>query len=109
VSTSTTKPEEPAKPEVKTTFDKAGTYGPATGSETITGNVVISADGVILQNYKIEGDLNITAAVGDGNVTLKNVTVTGTTTVSGGGQNSVTFDACTLEKLLPTKPITNCV
>lgn len=63
---------EVAKP---TTFDQAGTYGPATGTETISGNVVISAAGVTLQNTVITGDLLLAENIGDGDVHLKNVTV----------------------------------
>jgi len=77
-------------------FDKAGTYGPATGTNTITGDVTISADGVILQNTTINGNLLITEAVGAGTVTLKHITVTGTTTIKGGGVNSIKVDNCVL-------------
>lgn len=76
---------------VKAAYDKAGTYGPATGTETISGNVVISVPDVILQNVIIEGDLLLTEGIGNGNATLNNVTVKGTTTVRGGGPNSVVF------------------
>lgn len=70
-------------------YDKAGTNGPATGSETIAGDVTVAADGVMLQNLVIEGNLSISEAVGDGNVTLNNVTVAGDTFVRGGGVNSI--------------------
>jgi uncharacterized protein YjdB len=70
-------------------FDKAGTYGPVSGTQTITGNITISASGVILQNTTINGDLLISETVGEGDVTLKNVTVTGTTTIKGGGKHSI--------------------
>lgn len=76
---------------VKVTYDKAGTYGPATGTETISGNVVISVPDVILQNVTIEGDLLLAEGIGNGNATLNNVTVKGTTIVRGGGPNSVIF------------------
>lgn len=70
-------------------YDKAGTYGPATGSETIDGNVMISTDGVILQNLIIKGNLTISEDVGDGDVTLNNVVVKGETYIRGGGENSI--------------------
>lgn len=73
-------------------FSQAGTYGPATGSETIDGNAVISVSGVTLQNMVINGDLTIASSVGEGSFTLKNVTVKGTTYVNGGGANSGTLD-----------------
>lgn len=73
------------------TYDQAGTYGPETGSETIYGDVTIKAKEVTLQNTVITGNLTIDQAVGEGNVTLKKVIVTGCTYVYGGGANSVYF------------------
>lgn len=84
-------------------LDKAGTYGPGTGSQTIDGNVTISASGVILQNTEITGYLLITENVGTGDVTLKNITVKGTTTVKGGGSHSVRVDSCTLGNVVIDK------
>jgi uncharacterized protein YjdB len=84
-------------------FDKAGTYGPATGTDTITGDVTISAAGVILQNVTIKGDLLVAQSVGEGDVTFKNITVTGTTTIKGGGANSVTFDKCIIGLVIVNK------
>ncbi|MGI5921996.1 MAG: S-layer homology domain-containing protein, partial [Syntrophomonadaceae bacterium] len=77
-----------------TTYDKAGTYGPETGKATVEGNVTISAPGVVLQNTEITGNLLIAESVGEGDVTLKNVTVKGTTTVKGGGENSIKVENC---------------
>lgn len=75
--------------KVSENYNKAGTYGPDEGTQTISGNVIISARDVVLQNTIIEGDLLLAESIGDGNVTLKNVTVKGTTKVRGGGPNSV--------------------
>ena len=72
-------------------YDKAGTYGPATGSEVIDRNVVITAANVTLQNTIIEGDLTIDEAVGAGDVNLKKVTVKGDTYIYGGGKDSIYF------------------
>jgi len=58
-------------------FDKAGVYGPATGTETISGNVVVTAADVTLRNMVITGDLTIAESVGDGDVYLNGVTVEG--------------------------------
>jgi hypothetical protein len=77
---------------VEEIFSQAGTYGPATGSQTIDGNAVISVSGVTLQNMVINGDLTIASTVGEGNFTLKNVTVKGTTYVNGGGADSGILD-----------------
>ncbi|MNW44272.1 Cellulosome-anchoring protein precursor [compost metagenome] len=71
------------------TFKNAGTYGPATGTETIKGNVVINTSGVTLQNLIIEGNLTLAAGIGEGDVLLQNIKVAGTTTVAGGGENSI--------------------
>ncbi|MFY9188403.1 MAG: S-layer homology domain-containing protein, partial [bacterium] len=79
-----------------TVFDQAGTYGPEDGVETISGDVIVKADGVTLQNLIITGDLIITESVGDGIVVLENVTVKGDTEVKGGGTDSVIFRDCTL-------------
>jgi hypothetical protein len=75
--------------ETITSFDKAGTYGPETGIETIESDVVINADGVVLQNTVIQGNLTISEKVGGGDVTLNNITVKGTTFVRGGGKDSI--------------------
>ena len=75
--------------ETITTFDIAGTYGPEDRVETIETDVVISADEVILQNTIIKGNLTISEKVGDGDVTLNNVTVKGTTSIRGGGKDSI--------------------
>ncbi len=71
------------------TFGTRGTYGPDIGSETIEGNVIIEADGVTLQNTVIRGNLTISEEVGDGDVTLNNITVHGYTYIRGGGEDSI--------------------
>nr|5GZT_A Chain A, Chitinase [Paenibacillus sp. FPU-7] len=68
-------------------YDKAGTYGPASGTETIDGNVKVTVPGVTLRNLVIKGDLLLSEGVGSGDVTLDKVSVHGLTTVSGGGEN----------------------
>ncbi|AFA49424.1 Ig-like domain-containing protein [Acetobacterium woodii] len=70
-------------------YDQAGTFGPNSGVEIINKDVMVKADGVILQNFHIKGNLIITEEVGQGNVTLNNITVDGETYVRGGGQNSI--------------------
>lgn len=71
------------------TFASAGTFGPAAGSETIAGNVFVTAPGVRLQNKVVKGDLIIAESVGTGDVFLDNITVEGNTYVRGGGKNSI--------------------
>ncbi len=58
-------------------------------TEDLNGNVMINAADVALSHMKITGDLIIGDGVGDGNVTLDNVTVTGRTVIRGGGVNSI--------------------
>ena len=93
----------PIPTPTSTTYDKAGTYGPETGMNTINGDVTISAADVTLQNTTIKGNLLIAKAVGDGNVTLKNVTVEGTTTINGGGEHSIVLEDCTLVQIVVNK------
>ncbi len=87
----------------KITYDKAGIYGPATGVETLNGNVSINIAGVTLQNSKITGNLNLAAGIGEGEVTLKNVTVQGNTIIKGGGAHSVVLENCTLANITVDK------
>lgn len=91
---------EPVEPMV---YDTAGTYGPATGTETIAGDVTVNADGVTLQNLKIDGDLTIAEAVGNGTVTLNNVTVAGDTFVRGGGKNSIHINGGQYSRIIMEK------
>lgn len=63
---------------------EAGTY-----SENMTGNVMIKVPEVTLKDVTISGDLVIGDGVGDGNVTLDNVKITGRTVIRGGGPNSI--------------------
>ena len=74
---------------VEEKYSTAGTYGPDTGTKTIQGSVIISARDVTLKNTIIEGDLLLGASIGDGNVTLRDVTVKGKTIINGGGPNSI--------------------
>lgn len=71
------------------TYNKAGSYGPSTGSETIKGSVHITTADVTLNNLMIEGDLLLGEGIGEGDVTLNHVTVKGSTLVEGGGKNSI--------------------
>lgn len=102
----TVDPVEPAEPVV---YDAAGTYGPTTGTETVAGDVIVAADGVILQNLVIEGELTISEAVGDGNVTLNNVTVAGDTFVRGGGKNSIHLNGGQYARIVMEKTASGAV
>ncbi|MBP1996001.1 DUF4838 domain-containing protein [Paenibacillus eucommiae] len=69
-------------------YTEAGVYGPATGVSRVT-DVTISAPGITLRNTEISGNLVLDEGIGEGDVTLENVTIKGTTTVKGGGINSI--------------------
>lgn len=68
-------------------FNVAGTY-----TKDVNGNAIISAKDITLEGIKINGDLHIAQGVGEGDVTLRNVEVTGTIFVNGGGENSIHFE-----------------
>ncbi|NLO47054.1 MAG: S-layer homology domain-containing protein [Clostridiales bacterium] len=69
---------------IKAFYHKAGTYSVST-----LGSVVINCTGVELKNVAITGDLYITENVGEGVVTLNDVTVGGNVYVMGGGTKSI--------------------
>lgn len=60
-----------------------------TFEKEVKGNVLVNGDGVQLKNTVIDGDVIISDGVGDGDVTLENVKVTGCLIVRGGGENSI--------------------
>lgn len=76
------------------TYDTAETYGPSEGQATVGGRVLLKASNITLQNTLIHGDLIIDKAVGEGQITLRNVTVLGNTYVQGGGTNSLYLVDC---------------
>jgi hypothetical protein len=51
----------------------------------------------------INGNLTISEQAGDGDVTLKNVVVKGTTTIKGGGMNSIHLENSTLNSVVVNK------
>jgi hypothetical protein len=69
---------------IKKYITTAGTF-----SSDINGNVMINMSDVILKDMTVAGDLIIGDGVGNGNVTLNNVTVKGRTLVRGGGIDSI--------------------
>ena len=78
-----------------------GASGPMTRAEAVVTldrvrrsaqKTVIEKAGTTLENETVAGDLVIAESVGEGNVTLKNVTVLGSVIVKGGGANSIYFD-----------------
>ncbi len=80
---------------VEELINKEGTY---TGN--IDGNLVVSAPSVVLKDMSINGDLYLAEGIGDGEVTLDNVTVNGRTVVRGGGENSIIINNSSLKGAL---------
>ncbi|NLT58258.1 MAG: S-layer homology domain-containing protein [Clostridiales bacterium] len=69
---------------VKTYIKTAGVV-----TELAEGTVLVNVPGVTLQDVEVKGDLIIGDGVGDGDVILDNVSVTGRMIVRGGGVNSI--------------------
>ncbi len=84
-------------------YTTAGTYGPATGTDTVAKNVVVKAAGVVLQNITITGDLFIDEAVAEGDVSLNNVVVKGQLYIKGGGANSIKINGGSYGKVFIMK------
>ncbi|MNK21609.1 Mannan endo-1,4-beta-mannosidase precursor [compost metagenome] len=95
------KPHAPiTRAEVVTLIDKlvAGYYaapGTVQGGN-IQGNVVINHEGITLKDTTITGNLYLSSGIADGEVTLDNVTVKGTTFVAGGGDHTIIVHNSTL-------------
>lgn len=85
------------------TFDKPGDYGNSATTETIQGDVVISAAGVTLHNIVITGNLLLAKSIGEGDVHLKQVTVEGTTNVQGGGAHSIHLEDSVFVQIIVNK------
>ncbi len=99
----------PMAEEGPVVYDEAGTYGPEEDIETIDNDVIISADGVILQNMIITGTLTITEAVGDGDVTLNNITVEDDTLIQGGGTDSIYINGGSFGNIIVQRTPTGAV
>ncbi len=63
---------------------------------TLTGDVKVDVSGVTLAELEIDGDLEVGSGVGEGDVYLEDVVVTGTNQINGGGANSVYLKGLTL-------------
>ena len=75
-------------------YDKAGQF-----TQSTSGTVIIGAADVVLHDMVIDGNLIVGDGVEEGQVTLRNVTVKGSTLIKGGGPNSVVLENSTLGKV----------
>ena len=69
---------------IKQYISEAGEY-----TEVADGNIMVNVPGVTLKNLTISGDLIVGDGVGDGELTLDNVTVKGRLLGRGGGVDSI--------------------
>lgn len=80
-------------------YGKSGTYT----DQQINGTALINTGNVNLKDSKIDGDLILTVGVGEGDVTLTNVTVTKTVLINGGGKHSIHFVNSTVGNVVVNK------
>jgi hypothetical protein len=62
---------------------------------TIAGNVTVNKPGITLQNTTIKGNFTAGAGINDGDLTLENVIITGTSKFEGGGGDSIHLQGAT--------------
>ncbi|HHV72582.1 MAG TPA: hypothetical protein GXX38_08260 [Clostridia bacterium] len=86
-----------------TFYNTPGIYGPSKDKQIISGNLTIAAGGITLRNIQINGNLYLTAGIGEGSVTLEKVTVQGKTVVNGGGENSIILKDSSLGEVIVNK------
>lgn len=65
----------------------------------IYGHVIVNTTDIVLKDIEIKGNLYLTAGIGDGDATLNNVIVRGTTYINGGGPNSVVMTDSSMEDI----------
>ncbi|TYQ15949.1 UNVERIFIED_CONTAM: S-layer family protein [Acetivibrio alkalicellulosi] len=62
---------------------------PGEYTENIDGNVVVNTSGATLKNMRITGNLYLAEGIGEGEVFLKDVYISGTTFIRGGGKYDI--------------------
>lgn len=62
---------------------------PTTVTGTYEGNLLVNESDVVIKDTVIKGNLYLTQGIGDGDITLDNITVEGELVVLGGGENSI--------------------
>ncbi|WP_411343615.1 S-layer homology domain-containing protein [Paenibacillus sp. WLX1005] len=86
-----------------TVYNTAGVYGPASGQQSLSGNVQLNAAGSTLRNTIVEGDLILGEGIGEGDILLDHVTVKGTTTINGGGSHSIHLEDSAFTNVIVNK------
>lgn len=81
-------------------FGQAGSYK---GSR-ISGHTVVNVPDVVLHDAAIAGNLYLTPGIGDGEVKLNHVAVTGETFVSGGGAHTVIVEGSAIPVMVVDRP-----
>lgn len=76
----------------------SATYGPKTGTQTLSKDLVIGANGVTVQNVKVNGNIYINPGK-DGTVNLDNVSATGAIVVLSGASHSIHLNNVTSPSL----------
>ena len=84
-------------------YNEAGVFGASEEVIVIDGNTTVSVSDVTLKNMIINGDLLLTAGIGDGDAYLMNITVNGRTVIKGGGEDSIVIDDSTLNEVVVNK------
>ena len=90
--------KEPTLEELQE-LKKPGVYGPE-GLEVVEGSLYICVPDVTLRNVRINGDLFLTAGIGDGSAELSGITVRDTVLVEGGGEETVVFEDAVIKHLV---------
>nr|WP_285891282.1 S-layer homology domain-containing protein [Paenibacillus pasadenensis] len=72
-------------------YNKAGVYGPETGSQVIEGSVKVGTAEVTLKNLIIKGDLVLEEEIAEGDAFFNGIKVEGKTIIRGGGIHSIHF------------------
>ncbi|EEG77510.1 chitobiase/beta-hexosaminidase C-terminal domain-containing protein [Dethiobacter alkaliphilus] len=82
-----------------TTYNTPGVYGPETGIDIVTGDVVVQSGDVKLQNLHIQGSLYLTGLI-EGRVELDNITVDKVLAINSSGETELIMHNSTIASQL---------